>query len=357
MEKTRLCAAVIGCGNISGAHTPAYAAIRDRVRVKTFCDLIPERAAARRREYGDESALVVTDWREIAADPEIDMVSVCLPNRLHAPVSIALLEAGKDVLCEKPASVDYPSALAMKEAADRAGRLLNIGVVNRFRIAVEKVRGLITAGELGEVYQINCSFRAFRSIPALGKWFTTRSEAGGGALIDWGVHFLDLIDYCVGGLRPTAVSAVTHSVLGRDIGAYLYRAMHAGPPDPNGTYDVEEYVTGLVRTQGPSLTINGAWAQNIDEEAMFVEFLGSRGGIKLDYGQKFRLFTSRGGELVTVEPDFELNDAFADEIASFAGAVVSREKTRSNIDFVLPTARLMDAIYESARLGCEVVLP
>ncbi|MGN1450608.1 MAG: Gfo/Idh/MocA family protein [Eubacteriales bacterium] len=347
-------AAIIGCGTISGAHGKSYKLISDRVELKYFCDLIPERAEARKKEFGEESSVVTTDYRDILRDPEVDMISVCLPNRLHAPVTIDCLNAGKDVLCEKPASTSYELALSMKNAADRNGRILNIGVVNRFSTSVERIKSLISSGEIGELYQIYCSFRAFRSIPALGKWFTTKSEAGGGALIDWGVHFLDLIDYCCGGLDLKTVSAVCHSKLGRDIPGYLYRSMHAGPPDPNGTYDVEEYVTGLVRTSGPALTINGAWAQNIDEDAMFVEFMGTKGGIKLFYGSKFKVFTSAAGELITVEPKLELNDAFAAEIDAFVRCCGTREKIRSNIDNVLTTSKLMDAIYSSAELGQEI---
>ena len=352
----KLKAALIGCGSISGAHAGGYQAIADKVELAYCIDLIRERAENRKAEYGTESTVCLTDYKEMLADESVDIVSICLPNHLHAQVSIDCLNAGKHVLCEKPAAMNYAEALAMKEAADKNGKILNIGVVNRFNRGVERVREAIQNGELGEVYQIYCSFRAFRSIPALGKWFTTKALAGGGALIDWGVHFLDLINYCVDAPKIKTVSAVCHSKLATDMRDYKYRAMHAGPPDYDGTYDVEEFVTGLVRTEGPTLTFNGAWAQNIDEEAMFVEFIGTKGGIKLQYGQHYTLYTERDGEFVTEKPDFEIPSQFRCEIAAFADCAEKGEKIRSNIDEVLITAKLMDAIYKSAALGREVTV-
>jgi len=202
------------------------------------------------------------------ADKSVDLVSICLPNHLHAPVAIDCLNAGKHVLCEKPAAINFAQAQKMKEAADKNGKILNIGVCNRFNEAVVRIKDTIESGALGELYQIYCSFRAFRSIPALGGWFTTKELSGGGALIDWGVHFLDLINYCAGDIELKTISAVCHSELAVNMGDYVYRSMHAGPPKLDGVYDVEEYVTGLIRTSGPALTFSGAWAQNIDEDAM-----------------------------------------------------------------------------------------
>ena len=349
-------AAIIGCGTISGAHGNGYKAISDKVSLAYCVDLVLERAQDRAAEYGDESTVCLTDYKEMLADPTVDVVSICLPNHLHAQVSIDCLNAGKHVLCEKPAAMNYEEALAMKAAADANNKILNIGVVNRFNRGVENVRAAIQNGELGEVYQIYCSFRAFRSIPALGKWFTTKALAGGGALIDWGVHFLDLINYCVDNPKLKTVSAVCHSKLVPDMHKYKYRVMHAGPPDFDGTYDVEEFVTGLVRTEGPTLTFNGAWAQNLDEEAMFVEFLGTKGAIKLQYGQHYTFHTIRDGEFVIEKPDFEIPSQFCCEIAAFVDCATKNEKIRSNIDEILITARMMDAIYESAELGREVVI-
>lgn len=354
MKRTKI--AMIGCGNISGAHGKGYKAIADRAELAYCVDLIPERAEKRAREFGDENTVCLTDYRATLADPAVECVSVCLPNHLHAQVSIEALKAGKNVLCEKPAAMSCAQALEMKRAADEAGKILNIGVVNRFSRSVEMIRDYIASGRLGELYQVCCDFRAFRSIPNLGGWFTTKALSGGGALIDWGVHFLDLIYYCIGDAEIKTVSAVTHSKLAVDMRSYAYRAMHAGPPKYDGTYDVEEFVTGLVRTTGPALSFTGCWAQNIDEDRLLVDFLGDRAGIRLTYGGKFTVYATENGELKELHPEYELNDYFCDEIAAFVDSAVKGEKIRSNIDEIIKTARLMDAIYASAAAGREIVL-
>ena len=352
MNKTKV--AVIGCGTIARSqHVPGYAKNPD-IEIKYLCDIIPERATALAEQY--HVANTVVDFRDILADKEVECISVCTPNDTHAPISIACLDAGKNVLCEKPASVSMEMVNAMKAAADRSGKILNIGVVNRFNTSVNKIKEIIDAGELGEVYHIYCSFRAHRSIPGLGGPFTTKAHAGGGVLIDWGVHFLDLIFYSLGLPKILTVSGEIHSQLGKDMPNYSYIDMWAGPPDYNGTYDVEDFVTGLIRTAGPTISLNGAWAQNIGEGAMFVEFIGSKAGIKFDYFDGFKMFTAEKGVLSEITPTYKKVDMFYEELDSFVKCSATHTKTRANIDNVAITSAVMEALYKSAELGKEVSL-
>jgi predicted dehydrogenase len=347
--------AIIGCGKIANAaHGPSYAK-NPNAKIAWCADIIPERAQSLSDSFSGGMAKTCVDYREILEDPSVDVVSVCVPNYLHAPISIDCLNAGKHVLCEKPAAMNYNEALQMKAAADRAGRILNIGVVNRFNTAVNKIKDLISAGELGEVYHVYCSFRSFRSIPGLGGQFTTKAKSGGGVLIDWGVHFLDLINYCIGSPIVRSVSGATYSKLGKNMREYVYTDMWAGPPDNNGTFDVEEFITGMIRTAGPTITLNGAWAQNINENGMFIEFLGDKAGIKLQYGGNFMLYGTKNGMLTLTTPAFTEADMFYDEIDAFLKCAEENQKIRSNIDEVLVTARMMDGLYESAAAGKEVV--
>ena len=188
--------AIIGCGTIANAaHIPAYLKNPD-AEIKYFCDILPERAQAAVEKYGCGTA--VSDYHQVLADPEIEAVSVCTPNNMHARISIDALYAGKNVLCEKPAARTYAEALEMQKAQHETGKVLNIGVVNRFNDSVNLIKKYIDDGRLGEVYHVYVSFRAHRSIPGLGGAFTTKAIAGGGALIDWGVHYLDIVMYCCG---------------------------------------------------------------------------------------------------------------------------------------------------------------
>ena len=351
MDKIKV--AIIGCGTIANAaHMPGYKAASDLCEVKYFCDIIPERAVALRDKYG--SGIAIEDYHEILSDPEVTCVSICVPNGGHAPIAIDFLKAGKHVLCEKPAAMNSELAREMQKTADECGRILNIGVCNRFNTAVEKIEELISQGELGNIYHIYCSFRAYRSIPGLGGAFTTKALSGGGALIDWGVHYLDLIFYCVGQPKVKTVSAAAYSVLGKPLDGYVFESMWAGPPKLDGTYDVDDFITGFIRTDGPTISVNGAWAQNIDDKATFIEFLGDKGGIKLQYGGNFTLYSTKNGMLTTTTFKYQTVNMYDAEIRDFLIKAPQGIKTKANIDKALVTSQVMDMMYKSSELGEEV---
>lgn len=342
--------AVIGCGTIANhAHIPAYLK-NPETEILYFCDILPERADAAAKKYGCGTA--VTDYRTILHDPDIQAVSVCTPNKCHSEIACDFLRAGKHVLCEKPAGIDYAAAKAMQQAQHETGKVLNIGVCNRYNASVGLIKKYIDSGELGQVHHVYVSFRSFRSIPGLGGDFTTKAMAGGGALIDWGVHFFDIVMYCCSDPRVLTVSGEIFAKLGG--AGYVYRDMWAGPPQENGTCDVEDSVTGLIRTEGPTISFNGAWAQNIDEEELFIDFMGNQGGIRLQCGQDFTFYTTRYGALVKEKPEFKPNNMYEAEIDAFVRCIRTGEKQPNHIDVFLRTQKLLEDIYRSAALHREI---
>ncbi len=345
---------VIGCGTIANiAHIPSYMN-NDDVEIKYFCDIIKERADEAVEKYGCGTAIL--NYEEILNDEEITAVSICTPNDCHAKISIAALNAGKDVLCEKPAARTYEEAQKMKEAQNKTGKILNIGVVNRFNDGVNKIKELIEQGELGNIHHVYVSFRSHRSIPGLGGAFTTKDISGGGVLIDWGVHFFDIVMYCCGDPKPLTVSAEQFSVLGKNIDDYVFTNMWAGPATKGGIYDVDDSVTGMVRTDGPIITFNGAWAQNIGENEMYIDFMGDKGGIRLQYGAAFKLYSTKNNMLSTTEFAYQTNDHFQNEIDAFVKCIKTGEKLPSHIDTVILTSKMMQAMYDSAQSHKEIVL-
>lgn len=346
--------AVIGCGTIANAqHIPAYMN-NEKAEIKYFCDVNLERAEAAVKQYGCGKA--VKDYREVLADSEVEAISICTPNHMHCEITVAALKAGKNVLCEKPAARTFEEALKMQEAQHETGKVLNIGVVNRFNTVVNKVKQFIDDGELGEVYQVYVSFRKRRSIPGLGGDFTNKDVAGGGVLIDWGVHFLDIVMYCCGDPEIKTVSAETFSKLGNPIDDYVYTYMWAGPPKKDGVYSVEEGITGLVRTTGPVITVNGAWAENVDggEDQRFIDFIGTKGGIRFNYEGYFTYYSTKNGMLTKTTFDMLAPSMFQQEIDSFINCVESGERLPSHIDTNIITAKMMDAMYRSAQEHREV---
>ena len=346
--------AVIGCGTIANAaHIPSYMK-NEEAEIKYFCDILIERAEKAVKEYG--CGIAVSDYKDILADPEVVAVSVCTPNNVHMQISVDAMRAGKHVLCEKPAARTYAEALEMKKVQNETGKILNIGVVNRFNSAVRLIKKYIDEGKLGNVYHVYASFRAHRSIPGLGGAFTTKAIAGGGALIDWGVHFIDIVMYCCGDPKVKTVSGDAFCKLGVDIDNYVYESMWAGPPTPGGIYDVDDSVTALVRTEGPTISINGAWAENIDSGGMFIDFMGDKAGVRLQYGSDFTVYTTEDKKLVSFKPEYTKNDMFQTEINAFIDCIKTGEKLASHIDTVIITAQLMQAIYDSAEQGAEIKL-
>ncbi|MCL2547352.1 MAG: Gfo/Idh/MocA family oxidoreductase [Oscillospiraceae bacterium] len=343
--------AIIGCGSIAnGQHIPAYLA-NNTCEIKYFCDIIPERADRAVSAHGGKA---VYDYREILNDPDLDAVSVCTHNNNHAPISIDFLNAGKHVLCEKPAARTYADALKMQEAQHKTGKVLNIGVVNRFNTAVNRIRDMVNNGDLGEVYAIYGSFRAQRSIPGMGGDFTTKAVSGGGVLIDWGVHVLDLIMYISGDPLPKTVSGHTFCKLGKNMRDYVYTSMWAGEPKYDGTYDVDDYVTGMIRTEGPTITINGAWAQNVSSPGIYIEFMGDKGGVHLNYGGDYTFFTTRDGALIEEKHSYVETDMFKNEINAFLDCIRSGEKIASHIDNAVITSKIMQGLYDSSDAGKEI---
>lgn len=346
--------AVIGCGSIAHhAHIPSYMK-NEKAEIKYFCDIIKERADAAVEKYG--CGIAVTDYKEVLADPEVVAVSVCTPNLMHSVITIDALKAGKHVLCEKPAARLYSEALEMQKAQHETGKTLNIGVVNRFNTNVNKMKEIIDSGELGEIYNVYISFRNGRAIPGLGGAFTTKEIAGGGVLIDWGVHFLDIVMYCCNDPKVLTVSAEEFKKLGTPIEDYTYTYMWAGPPIMDGVNDVEEGITGIIRTDGPVINFNGAWAQNVMEDEMFIDFMGTKGGIRLQYGADFTLYSTKNGMLTKTTFKTADSNAFQNEIDAFVGCIESGEKLPSHIDVNILTSQMMDAIYRSAEAHKEVAL-
>ena len=349
---------IIGCGNIANAyHIPCYLE-NDKVEIKYFCDIILQRAKDAVCQYGCGTA--VEDYKEVLADDEVTAISICTPNHMHSVIAVDALKAGKNVLCEKPAAREYSEALAMQKAQHESGKVLNIGVVNRFNTGINKIKEMIDNGDLGEVYQVYVSFRNHRSIPGLGGDFTNKDIAGGGVLIDWGVHFFDIVMYCCNDPKVKTVSAEQFKKLGNPIAEYTYKTMWAGPPKEDGICDVEEGITGLIRTDGPIITFNGAWAQNIGEDEMFIDFIGTKGGIRLHYTKDFVYYSTKNGMLTTTT--FEMNEGmefkamFQNEIDAFVDCIENGKKLASHIDTNIITAKMMDAVYRSAEEHREITL-
>lgn len=350
-QKTKI--GIIGCGTIGSVHAEAYAKV-PKAEVVALCDILPDRLKekAERHNVGK----TYEDYNDLLADPEIEAVSICVPNNMHAPIAIAALKAGKHVMLEKPMTINQEFAKDIIKARDESGKLLQMGMVYRQNPEAQAVKQQIEAGMLGEIYQIRVRLIRRRGIPGLGGWFTTKECSGGGGLIDIAVHFLDLVMWETGYWDPTRVSAKVYSKFGNPIEDYHYISMWAGPPKLDGTFNVDDYAAGFIRFgKKATLSFEVAWACNAENE-MYAEILGDKGGVKMGANSgKTTICTEVNGKISNIDFMYNTeNDGFKVQLTKFVDAVQGNGEIVATGEQGLTLMRVLDAIYKSSDLDQEV---
>ena len=347
--------AVVGCGRIANAaHFPALEKL-ENVRIKYACDLIPEKAEKAKADFSKVEN-VITDYKVALADPEVDCVFVLTPNYAHYTVTMDALRAGKHVMCEKPVTVNHALSVEMAEEAAKQGKILNIGVCNRYHKSVEMLEEMNRNGKFGNIYHVYCSFRSFRSIPGLGGAFTDKAQSGGGVLIDWGIHYLDLILYILGNAKLNNVTCDAYCEMAKDMKEYKYNKMWAEDTKDveNGVNDVDDFISGYIRTDKASISFNGAWAQNIGVNDTHIDFLGDKGGARLEYGKRFTFWD--GSTLEKENPEYEIPNMYLREDEDFIRSTQTGVKNRNHIDNILESMKLLDRLYASSDIKKEIQL-
>ena len=349
---------IIGTGGIAtGAHIPGYQATQG-VELYAACDVLKDRVEAMAERFNIPH--VYTDYKEMLKDPEVDVVSVCTPPFAHKEVTIAALEAGKHVLCEKPMALDGDEAQQMVDAWYKARQKYHnkftIGFQARYGRNPQLLKRLIDAGELGEIYYARASYLRRRGVPAWGV-FTSRAKNGGGPMIDIGVHALDLSLWLMGHPEPVSVFGATYRKFGNRSGVYN----PWGVWDPK-TYDVEDSAFALIRfANGASLQLECSWALNIAQSQSQTILAGTQGGAQLD---PFKVFTEKH-EMVwdMAPPERPVEGAggqqtplYALEVQGFVKAIREDGDPLVLPEQALMVSRIVDAIYESDESGEAVKL-
>ena len=347
---------IVGCGGIArGAHWPFYKNDK-RVKVVAVCDIRKERAEAFVRDFYPEAA-VYTDYRDLVAREDIDCVDICTPNYLHSEIAIAAFAHGKNVFSEKPDAVSPEKAIAMKEAAEKAGKLLMVMRNNRFADASAYMKKYIEAGRMGEIYAGRCAWQRRRGIPGKGGWFTTKAQSGGGPLIDLGVHMIDLAVWLMGNPRPVAVSGNTFcKFASNDVSDSVNS--NFGDKKAGGTFDVEDLAMGMIRfDNGAVLQIEFSWASNVKEEHRFVELRGTKAGMLWLDGNTLEIYSEDDGQLTNTKMAGNLrDDGHVRNLRHFYDVLDGKcepcFKPQQGVDMI----KILSAVYESAKTGQEVKL-
>ena len=354
---SKLKAAVIGVGGISHEHISAYLK-NPEVELYAFCDINEERLYQKAEKYGVDKSRCYTDKDEmLAALPEIDIVSVTTWNSAHAECTIAALNAGKHVICEKPMAMNTEEALRMKEAAERNGKILQIGFVRRFGNDCKVVKDFIDAGNFGEIYYSKATYLRRNGNP--GGWFGDKSRSGGGPLIDLGVHVIDLVRYLLGCPQPVSVYGATFQKLYNRPDVIKTGGYSAADAKKGDICDVEDLASAMIRfDNGAVLSIEAAFSLNIKKPEGDIQLFGTKAGCKLD--PQVQIYTEMNNYMVNVEFDedtsLSFDGLFANEINHFVDCALGRAECIAPAQHGVDMMRILDAVYESARTGHEVIL-
>ncbi len=349
--------AVIGTGGISNEHIRAYINNPD-TELYAFCDINPEQLKMMAEQYGVPAERTFTDKDEMfKALPEIDAVSVCTWNSAHAECTIAALNAGKHVICEKPMAMNAKEAQDMLEAAKRNNKLLMIGFVRRHGNDCEVIRENVDAGTFGDLYYAKATYLRRNGNP--GGWFGDKSRSGGGPLIDLGVHVIDLVRFIFGNPKPVSVYGVTFQKLFNRpniIGGKAYQSCSAGVQDK---CDVEDLASAIIRfDNGAVLSVEAAFSLNIKKDEGNIELFGTKAGSKLD--PNVEIFTELNNRMVNIsfaqETALSFNGLFQNEIDNYVDSILGRAECLAPAQDGVEMMKILDAVYESARTGHEVIL-
>ena len=350
---------VVGLGYAGTTHLTSFHAI-DGVEVVALAGKEADRLASLGATY--ELRHLFSDWHDLVALPELDIVSIATPNALHHPIAVAALAAGKHVFCEKPLALDTAQALEMVQAAKTHNRVLEVAFNHRRRADVQWARDYLETVGIGRIYHARASWKRRAGIPGLHSWFTNKAMAGGGALIDLGPHVLDSLLFLLGEPRVVAVSAVTHGELGRA----GYGAMDRQEQMASGAsaFEVEDLASALLRLDdGSSVAFEISWAgHTVDDEDIAIELLGVEGGVRIFVPRyasddTLRIYRDVAGAPATIVPEVHVpGGEHPLVIAEFVDAIRGGDWDAHRGDFALHRTAVLDACYRSAAEGREVRL-
>lgn len=347
---------IVGCGGIAnGKHLPALKKIPN-VEFIAFCDIITERAQKANKEYADGKAVVTADYRELIKT-NIDAVYVCTPNISHCEITVAALEAGKHVMCEKPMAMNYAEALKMIAARDKSRNILSIGYQNRYRPDSKYLKAECDNGTLGEIYLAKAHAVRRRAVPTWGV-FLDEEKQGGGPLIDIGTHALDLALYMMNNYEPEYAVGTVYHKLNND----TQTANAWGDWDAE-KFTVEDSAFGfVVMKNGATVQLDASWALNItDVREASVTLCGTKAGATMKKPGALELNGVKNGVQYTETPNFdaggvdfydgETQDAADIEAQIFINAALGKGKLTVLPEQAAVVTRILEAIYESAKSG------
>ncbi len=298
-----------------------------------------------------------SDYTQMLAEVRPDVVVIATPNVFHTPMTLAALEAGAHVLCEKPLALTYGEAKGMFAKAAEVGRTLSVGTHYRWSTPMRAAKAHADAGFFGEIYAARTVWQRHSGIPGFGSWFTNKDLAGAGSMLDIGVHALDRALFLMNYPEPVTVSGALFSKFGP-------RALGLGgwgsdiqTPTTNQRFDVDDLGWAFVRfANGVALQFQVAWASHLPEQ-FYTEIYGTEGGASVGNRDSVELYTRLNGQDAKVQLEMP-----NDPLGSYARLIenfVRHLDGDPTAEIVTPaqaliSVRIIDGVMRSAAAGREV---
>jgi UDP-N-acetylglucosamine 3-dehydrogenase len=332
--------AIIGCGGIAQAHLGAIAA-EPRVRLLAAVDADLQRAQAVKEKHHAERACA--SWDGIWDDPRIEAVDLCLPHYLHAPAAVAALEHGRHVLVEKPIANTAVEADRMVAAAATAARVLMVGHMKRYSRAFGLMKRVVDSGQIGRPYACEALWHGPREIMPGIPWVMAKAKGGGGPLMGFGTHHLDVLRWVLGEVQEVACFANRQVVTGAEVEDTAALTLR--------------FCSGAV---GAALL---SWARSVPAFEESIRILGHAGEITARGSNELWLASEpRFGnrdlhrlDVAAEAPDLAA-DPFAGQLAHFIHCVTAHEPSLTGGADARRTLAVIEAAYRSAETGRTVTL-
>ncbi len=345
MEKLKM--GIIGVGGIAqNRHIPTFLKMGDKVVIEAISDVNEATAKMVGEKFGIPK--VYAHYADMFGD--VDAVTICTPNKFHAEITIAALQAGLHVFCEKPMAMRPNECEAMVAASEAADKQLAIAYHYRFMKESVAAKRLVMEDEIGRPMVARAKGMRRRKVPGWGV-FTNKELQGGGSLIDYGCHLLDLSLWLLGNPKPMEVMGTTYNELSKMPG----QVNQWGSFD-HETFEVDDHVTAYIKFEGgASLLFETSWSANVKGDEESVSISGISGGVDLF---PFHVNQMKHGMLLNTEADWVPgeDDPSLPQALNFVNSCLGLEELVVKPKEAMQTSLIIDAIYRSSETGKSVSL-
>lgn len=350
---------IIGTGWIANPHMSAYLEMPD-VEVVALADLVPGKAEVFAKKFNLENCRIYNSDKElIENEKDLDGVSICTYNTQHAPCAIRALNAGINVMLEKPFTVTLEEAIEVMKAEKASGKILTIGFQPRMSANMQMIKKIVDSGELGKIYYIQAGGGRRTGIPTpFGTTFIEKDTGGIGALGDIGCYSLDMLLGAIGYPKPLTATGYVSDFFGKDPATYPTH------PEYAEKFGVDDFAAGFVRLEGDIvLDFRISWAMHMDTSGDAL-ILGTKGGLRIpstecwngEFDKPLTVYKTVAGRNVEYKVPLLPADPklFYKKLRSFVDSIKDGGTATVPSSEIVINQAIIDGLVKSAKLGKEI---